>query len=206
MKIFCLTVVLVVSAPAAAQVTAYTDISAFNAATMNRVTYGISAPSSGVYEDTGGSYAVGGVTISASNQFLQSDGAYGANPYLNNINVEGGGIFVFTSVSGSHTALGFDLGAYQATGAVNVTINGLGGYSFTAQSNPAGGFFGITSDVAITSVDFSSVSFGELDIVHVTLGELSAAPEPASWAMMLGGFSLIGGAMRQRRRLAASAA
>ena len=29
--------------------------------------------------------------------------------------------------------------------------------------------------------------------------DLSAAPEPASWAMMLGGFGLVGGAMRRRR-------
>ena len=28
----------------------------------------------------------------------------------------------------------------------------------------------------------------------------SAAPEPASWAMMLGGFGMIGGAMRARRK------
>lgn len=30
----------------------------------------------------------------------------------------------------------------------------------------------------------------------------SAAPEPASWAMMLGGFGLVGGAMRSRRKVA----
>jgi len=31
-----------------------------------------------------------------------------------------------------------------------------------------------------------------------------AVPEPASWAMMLGGFGLVGGAMRSRRRQAVS--
>jgi len=31
-----------------------------------------------------------------------------------------------------------------------------------------------------------------------------ALPEPASWAMMLGGFGAIGGAMRARRRVAVS--
>jgi len=29
-------------------------------------------------------------------------------------------------------------------------------------------------------------------------------PEPASWAMMLGGFGLVGGAMRSRRKAAVS--
>jgi len=33
---------------------------------------------------------------------------------------------------------------------------------------------------------------------------LSSAPEPASWAMMLGGFGLVGAAMRHRRKLAVS--
>jgi len=32
----------------------------------------------------------------------------------------------------------------------------------------------------------------------------SAAPEPASWALMLGGFGLVGGALRSRRKAAVS--
>jgi len=36
----------------------------------------------------------------------------------------------------------------------------------------------------------------------VALG--GAVPEPASWALMLGGFGLVGGAMRSRRRQAVS--
>jgi hypothetical protein len=35
-------------------------------------------------------------------------------------------------------------------------------------------------------------------------GASSPAPEPASWAMMVGGFGLIGGAMRSRRKAALS--
>ena len=34
---------------------------------------------------------------------------------------------------------------------------------------------------------------------------MSAAPEPASWAMMLGGFGLLGGTMRARRKASAIA-
>jgi hypothetical protein len=34
----------------------------------------------------------------------------------------------------------------------------------------------------------------------------SGVPEPASWAMMLGGFGMVGGAMRSRRRIAAAIA
>jgi hypothetical protein len=32
-----------------------------------------------------------------------------------------------------------------------------------------------------------------------TIGTVAAVPEPASWAMMIGGFGLIGGAMRRRK-------
>ena len=41
-----------------------------------------------------------------------------------------------------------------------------------------------------------------LDGVNLSL---SAVPEPASWAMMIGGFGLVGGAMRRRRAVAAAA-
>lgn len=34
------------------------------------------------------------------------------------------------------------------------------------------------------------------------IGSPPAVPEPASWAMMVGGFGLVGGAMRGRRRIA----
>ena len=38
----------------------------------------------------------------------------------------------------------------------------------------------------------------------VSLSGSAAVPEPASWAMMLGGFGLVGGAMRSRRKAAVS--
>ena len=36
---------------------------------------------------------------------------------------------------------------------------------------------------------------------YVTSFSVTAVPEPATWAMMIGGFALIGGAMRQRRQV-----
>ena len=50
----------------------------------------------------------------------------------------------------------------------------------------------------VSSVTFSSLgyTYNQLDNVQVS----GAVPEPASWALMLGGFGVVGGAMRSRKR------
>jgi hypothetical protein len=63
-------------------------------------------------------------------------------------------------------------------------------YSFTAAST--GILYGLVNDSYYPD---NSNGF------NVTLAQ-SAVPEPATWAMMLGGFGLMGGAMRYRRRQA----
>jgi len=47
-------------------------------------------------------------------------------------------------------------------------------------------------------------SYGAIDsnTLDFRIRAAAAAPEPASWAMMLGGFGLVGGAMRSRRKTA----
>jgi len=42
---------------------------------------------------------------------------------------------------------------------------------------------------------------GDEHIPYLTLTTRSAVPEPATWAMFIGGFGLIGGAMRRRQRV-----
>jgi hypothetical protein len=41
-------------------------------------------------------------------------------------------------------------------------------------------------------------SFGPNRLGVVTIGGTPAVPEPATWAMMIGGFGLIGATMRRR--------
>ena len=48
------------------------------------------------------------------------------------------------------------------------------------------------------------VATNDPGFIYVDSISLSAAPEPASWAMMVGGFGLVGGAMRARRKTAVS--
>lgn len=56
--------------------------------------------------------------------------------------------------------------------------------------------FGLTKADAITSVRFlSSKDAFEYD----TLGISTNVPEPATWAMLIGGFGLVGASMRRRR-------
>lgn len=60
----------------------------------------------------------------------------------------------------------------------------------------------VTYDIAAASTGTPAGYSGTL-----TLSPLSGAvPEPASWALMLGGFGLVGGTMRSRRRAVSFAA
>jgi hypothetical protein len=59
----------------------------------------------------------------------------------------------------------------------------------------------------VTTDDPYSYVYSAIDgtHLHMAIETLSAnggssAPEPASWALMVGGFGLIGGAMRSRRK------
>lgn len=57
---------------------------------------------------------------------------------------------------------------------------------------------------------YSSVVFGtqnlNFEFDNLSYGNVVAVPEPASWAMMIAGFGMVGGAMRRRGRLAPSVA
>jgi len=103
------------------------------------------------------------------------DNLYGAYVTLSKV---GGGTF---------NLLGFDYASDDLTvtdGTTSILLNGSG--------NVSANLFNVTS------VTFSSLNYtnNQLDNVQVS----GAVPEPASWALMLGGFGLVGGAMRSRKR------
>lgn len=77
----------------------------------------------------------------------------------------------------------------------------LGGYHYNA------GQYGFYVDHASTNFSSSGLNYqfgGTLwKSTNVTLTPLAAAvPEPAAWMVMLGGFGMIGGALRSRRKAA----
>lgn len=69
-------------------------------------------------------------------------------------------------------------------------------------SDRAGGNFITYGGYHPETYSYDYYSFGLFSIKSVTIG---VVPEPASWIMMIGGFGLVGGAMRLRRLQAATA-
>ncbi len=85
-----------------------------------------------------------------------------------------------------------------------VTFNG--GFGFTIQSPVCTGLVGPCTQNAVGLTPGSTIS-GPVRIgVSFDSGGLSAVPEPATWAMMVGGFMAIGAMVRRRRRMALGAA
>jgi hypothetical protein len=50
------------------------------------------------------------------------------------------------------------------------------------------------------TLNFGTTSHDNVGPILDNVSASGAVPEPASWALMLGGFGLVGGAMRSRRR------
>jgi hypothetical protein len=130
-----------------------------------------------------------------------------------------------STIAGNTYDFGFDIyvpfnGAANPNDAsFSAIVAGVPFATFTASSLAAGQWLRYTaSGVAATTgpvdfdFDFSSFGYPAKDFVvdrvyfgtTPALDSTGAVPEPASWAMMLGGFGLVGGAMRSRRKAAVS--
>jgi hypothetical protein len=63
-------------------------------------------------------------------------------------------------------------------------------------------FDGSIDEVAVWNYGLNATQVADIYASRNDAGTTGAVPEPASWAMMLGGFGLVGGAMRRRQRTA----
>lgn len=96
-----------------------------------------------------------------------------------------------------------------APGAVNAYANGVlvplsGAASHPGVTGPRTYFGGGVSLAAGDVIDFRVNRAGAIwDDSTGLSATISSAPEPAAWAMMIGGFGLSGGLIRRRRSLAA---
>jgi len=149
---------------------------------------------SSVYEDYGNTTVTGvtqltdhlggvpGIRLLASGSNLTAsfaDEPYGGT-YWNPASFNGFVVFDDTNTAGAIT---------------NVTINGATNMAGFDSSR-------ISFDADHIFINWQGLSFDNSTVVSLDLNGGSAAPEPASWAMMLGGFGAIGGAMRSRRKAA----
>ena len=97
----------------------------------------------------------------------------------------------------SITAFGIDL---EGFGGVNGpwVVNLRSGASTIATFNLAtGGFFGVTSTIAFDSVYLDKPDTGGV-LDNLSFGVAASVPEPASWALMIVGFGMVGASVRRR--------
>ncbi len=112
--------------------------------------------------------------------------------------------FAITSITGmvngsAINAPGGSYGNYFTTG--GTFLDGSGIQFFTQAGNDIRFFYQDT----VSQYRVNTFSPGSSSYVTVTTSPVAAAvPEPATWAMMIGGFGMIGFAARRRRNMAVS--
>lgn len=192
-------------APAAAQaqVTFYTTQASYNAAVAGSTTTNFTFGNTG----NAPSYTVGNLTFASPGTVFTSaavpGGDFGGSAYIGMQDAAGvPGTLGTVTVSGGNTrGVSFTLGDIYGSYVTTVTVNGSS-TPVTVPGDPSSAFFGVTSSTPITSISFT-LDNGEIDFLNgfTTATSLaSAAPEPGSWALMIGGFGATGWALRRKRR------
>lgn len=206
-------VIALSAAGAAAADTVYTSRAAFDAATSGQSTAafdGVAAADSFVAYGAG-PYVESGMTFTGNGDMFVIDPGYYGSSYA------GGGFLtsdyaqpnVVTINFAASNAFALDFGPLL-DGLTQFTLAFSNGSTVFTQLAVGGivgtnslEFYGIVTDTAFTSVSITmndAPYYNALD--NVTIG-VGAVPEPATWALMIGGFGLAGSALRRRRALPA---
>ena len=97
-----------------------------------------------------------------------------------------------------------DDGKFTATVTSGGTVYNLPGWSdIPGVGDGSAIFIGLLSDTAISSIVFHTVGAGGDEgfaIGPLLLKTVEGVPEPAAWALMIGGVGMVGGALRRRQR------
>jgi hypothetical protein len=137
-------------------------------------------------------YKQDGVTFSSVLNVGESNNRYGAGTSFLATNAFGLPGPVTVSYSGP--VLGLTLGSYFGSQTIAYIFNGITNF-ITIPGDGKTTFLGLdTGNTSGVSVTFLAVK--ELDIVSFQ----SAAPEPATWAMMILGFGMVGIGLRRRAK------
>ena len=113
------------------------------------------------------------------------------------------GLGFFNIAAGFTGALSFTYGAFtNFTATVFDGLNGTGTAlgSISLAANNVNAFDLVTISFSGTGQSFAISGGGaQFGFDDVTFNEPGAVPEPASWALMIAGFGLVGSAMRRRK-------
>lgn len=220
MKKLLMLVALVLSGATSAQAaeTIYSSRAAFNAATTGQTvdTFGTAAGSTYVGATP---YVRSGYQITANDLYLFNNNPSVTSYYYdwgtgNVMTFKQNGVITFTFAAPT-TAFGIDLGTFfQNFPSPTVYSFSVGVATPGSEVNVLTGptqsltFFGLTSTTAFTSITIQggANNFTVFDNVTLATANLAAVPEPATWAMMLLGFGLVGATLRSRRSPQALAA
>ena len=213
-------VLLLFAVPAGAQVV-YTDRTLFNAANPGLTAFNFGdiptadLPPADGFVDVTPSYTFQGVTFSTGNPgaaglFILDSGYYGSNgaPYaLDSTDflqaATGNPAQLDITLPNGTTAFGADFGTFEASGSVQVLVNGqaLPTPLVTSDSN-GGSFFGYTSPAPITSLSFVETTGDTLNVNGVEFGQETPVPEASSLeglSLMLAVGALTLSARKRRR-------
>lgn len=134
----------------------------------------------------------------------------GASPWVNSINAllritrNGGGTFTLNSLDlADYTNMVAPLGAF---GMSYTYVDGSGSHSGVFNLDQTPGLQTFTVNFAdITRIDlFTGDNRGPgIQIDNVRYNEVAGVPEPAAWALMIGGFGMAGTMLRRRRAIQA---
>lgn len=148
---------------------------------------------------TTGIHTLGVSTTAAAVNGLSS--IFNSNVGANNQTVFSGALAGL--ISGSTLTFNFSSPFAYNPGSGNLLLDfqiastGRGNSAFAANNGDAGGVYS-------RQHDFGTATSGYGLQTTFDFSPASAVPEPATWAMMIGGFGIVGMAMRRRRRMTVS--
>jgi hypothetical protein len=186
----------------------------------------LSAYQNGSYNFTAGPVPVGPFTFTSTNSTavvgqgsygLSGNGNVGGSAVYLGLNTGTGSMQVLGSTAFSQIGFFFNYAPGDGADPIISTLNAAGAVidswnlaTLAPISTPGGFNQFVFRGVSHDSADIYGLRMGGSYIVAAgtatgALAATSAVPEPATWAMMIGGFAMVGAGMRMRRRKAALA-
>jgi hypothetical protein len=207
------------AAPAGANLTTYTNSTAWQGATTNIFTIDFNGSASAVspyttdYSTSGGwsfngvsivgyGWVTGGYNLSAWNP-LGNQGNWGSGDYL--LGGYSPGYMLVTLPGSGSTAVSFNLMSNPSGKIIQVTLAGGETYNVPTYASPTPAFFGFVSDTPVTSVSLSTTGgYAGLDNLAYSVSSpplplVAEAPEAQTFFLGGGGIAMLCLARRLRR-------